>query len=309
VYEALHNRERRSPTQDLPPEQVSLNCREVVAVGVKDPYTCAKLGQGTLPGDASAYGVSADSSGQVIGSDGKVIFADPMGAFSTGVKLDLAKAPGRCRFDPYKAQVDPSTACLCVATVDTCKKNREGCYWFEDKKSGNKECISNAERFYDHLYMLLNRRGKKDFAINIRYGATPARGALPMGPLGPQIIGQGNPSPTYAMNPDGTASPVPVDPNAGLPFSYGIPLAGLPANQATPPYALMPPMSGFPMAMDPSVYGGQGGFPGYGMPSALPGYGMPSYGGAPSMPGYGMPSMPGYGAPTMPGYGAPPQRY
>ncbi len=24
--------------------QVSLNCREVVAVGVKDPYTCAKLG-------------------------------------------------------------------------------------------------------------------------------------------------------------------------------------------------------------------------------------------------------------------------
>jgi hypothetical protein len=27
-----------------------------------------------------------------------------MGAFSTGSKLDLAKAPGRCRFDPYKAQ-------------------------------------------------------------------------------------------------------------------------------------------------------------------------------------------------------------
>jgi hypothetical protein len=39
---------------------------------------------------------------------------------------------------------------------------------FEDKKTGNKECISNAERFYDHLYMLLRKRGKKDFAINIR---------------------------------------------------------------------------------------------------------------------------------------------
>jgi hypothetical protein len=39
---------------------------------------------------------------------------------------------------------------------------------FEDKKTGNKECISNAERFYDHLYMLLHKRGKKDFAINIR---------------------------------------------------------------------------------------------------------------------------------------------
>jgi hypothetical protein len=38
----------------------------------------------------------------VIGPDGNVIFADPMGAFSTGSNLDLAKAPGRCRFDPYK---------------------------------------------------------------------------------------------------------------------------------------------------------------------------------------------------------------
>jgi hypothetical protein len=40
----------------------------------------------------------------VVGADGQVIYADPMGAFSTGSKLDLAKAPGRCRFDPYKAQ-------------------------------------------------------------------------------------------------------------------------------------------------------------------------------------------------------------
>jgi hypothetical protein len=40
----------------------------------------------------------------VIGPDGNVIFADPMGAFSTGSNLDLAKAPGRCRFDPYKVE-------------------------------------------------------------------------------------------------------------------------------------------------------------------------------------------------------------
>jgi hypothetical protein len=41
----------------------------------------------------------------VIGPDGNVIFADPMGAFSTGSNLDLAKAPGRCRFDPYKVGI------------------------------------------------------------------------------------------------------------------------------------------------------------------------------------------------------------
>ena len=40
--------------------------------------------------------------GQVIGADGKVIFADPLGSFSTASSLDMAKAPGRCRFDPYK---------------------------------------------------------------------------------------------------------------------------------------------------------------------------------------------------------------
>ncbi len=40
----------------------------------------------------------------MIGPDGNVIFADPMGAFSTGSNLDLAKAPGRCRFDPYKVE-------------------------------------------------------------------------------------------------------------------------------------------------------------------------------------------------------------
>merc|ERR1712029_1083657 len=34
--------------------------------------------------------------------------------------------------------------------------------------------------------------GKKDFAIKIRYGATPARGELPMGPYGPAIIGGGS---------------------------------------------------------------------------------------------------------------------
>jgi len=298
AYDAIHDRTKRSAQPLLPPEQVSLNCREVVAVGVKDPYTCAKLAVGSqLPGNPSTYGVSTDSAGDVLGADGRVIFADPMGDFSTGPRLNLTKAPGRCRFDPYKAGVDPSTACLCVATAATCTSNRDGCYWFEDTKTGNKECISNAERFYDHLYMLLHKRGKKDFAINIRYGATPARGSLPMGPLGPQIIGQGNPSPTYAMNPDGTASPVPATPYPVDPF-YGTPFQ---SNPMPSPYGMMPqPGSPMPYGMMPQ--------PGAPMP-----YGMMPQPGS-SMP-YGMMPQPGaplpYGMMPQPGspmpYGVMPQ--
>merc|ERR1711874_223466 len=40
--------------------------------------------------------------------------------------------------------------------------------------------------------MGLLKRGKKDFAIKIRYGATAARGKLPLGPWGPSIIGHGD---------------------------------------------------------------------------------------------------------------------
>merc|ERR1711874_777469 len=51
---------------------------------------------------------------------------------------------------------------------------------------------SNSERFYGILQKLLLKRGKKDFAIKIRYGATAARGKLPLGPWGPSIIGHGD---------------------------------------------------------------------------------------------------------------------
>jgi hypothetical protein len=99
------------------------------------------------------------------------------------------------------------------------------------------------------------------------------------------------------MNPDSTASPMPVDPTTGLPFSYGTPLDGLPPSAAglqtnpggfgmLPPqlYGMMaPPQPGLPGLMDPTImsYGGLGysapgmmGFPGgslgYGMPPMLP---------------------------------------
>merc|ERR1740131_715346 len=111
----------------------------------------------------------------------------------------LENLPGKCRYDPYRAMIDPNTACLCVATIETCTKGRQGCYWHEDPETNYRECISKAEKFYNLLYALLSKRGKKSFAINIRYGATPARGYLPYGPWGPAVIGYGNPSPSQQV--------------------------------------------------------------------------------------------------------------
>merc|ERR1740131_558098 len=111
----------------------------------------------------------------------------------------LENLPGKCRYDPYRAMIDPNTACLCVATIETCTKGRQGCYWHEDPETNYRECISKAEKFYNLLYALLSKRGKKSFAINIRYGATPARGNLPYGPWGPAVIGYGNPSPSQQV--------------------------------------------------------------------------------------------------------------
>ena len=39
-------------------------------------------------------------------------------------------------------------------------------------------CMHNSERFYNLMARLLKSRGKKDFALKIKYSAAPARGDL-----------------------------------------------------------------------------------------------------------------------------------
>jgi len=114
--------------------------------------------------------------------------------FVCEVKQSL-NLPGYCRWDAYRSNTDVRSACMCPTTMELCNR-RPNCFWYEDPTSPFKECISNSERFYNMLHRLLVRRGKKDFAIKIRYGATPARGHLPLGPYGPAIIGQGNSNPS-----------------------------------------------------------------------------------------------------------------
>jgi len=121
-------------------------------------------------------------------------------------RLDPNKLPGACRWDAERSNtLGSDQACLCPATKSTCSVDRSECYWYqmpEEKALRLKNqgvgyvptfaCINSAERFYYLLAGLLKKRGKKDFAIKIRYGATPARGQLPLGPYGPAIIGGGS---------------------------------------------------------------------------------------------------------------------
>ncbi|XP_023338296.1 uncharacterized protein LOC111708994 isoform X3 [Eurytemora carolleeae] len=196
----------RSVGNGLNELQVSTNCRTVVAINVADPVSCSKIKQGELlkfdavysPGWGSVVtgGPHEKEHGQA--NPGQYQGSDPNWLDHYG-NLDISSLPGRCRYDPYRALQDPTTACLCVATQETCTQNRDGCFWYDDKKTGYKECISKAEKFYNQLYALLKKRGKKSFAINIKYGATGARGELPLGPYGPAIIGAGNPNPSSTM--------------------------------------------------------------------------------------------------------------
>jgi len=144
------------------------------------------VGQAGVPDDANLYGAKQNPT---------LEHADK--------PLNPDNLPGACRWD-YQRSNQGLSACLCPATKQTCSVDRKECYWYkmpEEKahKLANQgvvyipthACINSAERFYFLLAGLLKKRGKKDFAIKIRYGATPARGQLPLGPYGPAIIGGG----------------------------------------------------------------------------------------------------------------------
>merc|ERR1711874_305391 len=67
-----------------------------------------------------------------------------------------------------------------------CEENKQ-CHWL---KSG--KCIHQTERLYNALYKKLNKRGKKDFAIQVFYNSRPAKIKLPHGLYGPHITGAFN---------------------------------------------------------------------------------------------------------------------
>merc|ERR1712141_168780 len=68
-----------------------------------------------------------------------------------------------------------------------CEENKQ-CHWLENSKHDGK-CIHQTERLYNALYKKLNKRGKKDFAIQVFYNSRPAKVRLPHGLYGPHITG------------------------------------------------------------------------------------------------------------------------
>jgi len=243
----------------------------------------------------------------------------PLQAGSENSPYSFNDLPGACRWDLERSnKLGPSEACLCPVSEATCTLNRESCYWYAmpepmDYDIPTFKCINSAERFYLLLSRLLSKRGKKDFAIKIRYGATPARGQLPLGPYGPAIIGGGggkkaameqsmrrlnrqlgsklsgsgfggfggglNSAPTFGLNSYGMSPPMPPP--------YGLP---------TPPMGYMPPPPpGYPMSPPSDQYP---------LPPP-PGYPLP-----PSSEQYPPPPAPGYPLPpSSEHYPSPPSGY
>merc|ERR1719220_2329730 len=68
-----------------------------------------------------------------------------------------------------------------------CEEHKQ-CHWLAKSKHEGK-CIHQTERLYNALYKKLNKRGKKDIAIQVFYNSRPAKIKLPHGLHGPHIIG------------------------------------------------------------------------------------------------------------------------
>eukprot|EP00092_Neocalanus_flemingeri_P024467 GFUD01026534.1.p1 GENE.GFUD01026534.1~~GFUD01026534.1.p1 ORF type:complete len:312 (+),score=44.60 GFUD01026534.1:54-989(+) len=195
-----------------------ISCRTVVYPTAASPLACVLVtrAQLDLPGlklDTTKWGtvdqlsIQGETGGSGSGAglyqdllsswvdDSSITNVNPEAA-DGGTALLPDQLPGACRWDRERSnKLGSEHACLCPATQMTCTLNRKGCYWYEipdDNTIPISACINTAERFYHLLAKLLKKRGKKDFAIKIRYGATPARGQLPLGPYGPAIIGGGS---------------------------------------------------------------------------------------------------------------------
>merc|ERR1712228_383060 len=68
-----------------------------------------------------------------------------------------------------------------------CEEHKQ-CHWLAKSKHEGK-CIHQTERLYNALFKKLNKRGKKDFAIQVFYNSRPGKVNLPNGIYGPHTIG------------------------------------------------------------------------------------------------------------------------
>jgi len=111
--------------------------------------------------------------------------------FEPDFDMDDPNKKAFCRWDmSFADKNQKQQGCLCPRTKSKCSKKNQ-CYWFKPKnqEEGNDaECVHNSERFYNILSHLLRKRGKKDFALKIKYSSAAAKGELPYGLFGPAIF-------------------------------------------------------------------------------------------------------------------------
>lgn len=113
---------------------------------------------------------------------------------------DFPNSKAYCRWHGGYGVKNPK--CLCPRIKSKCYE-KDQCYWYKPKSEKSKDeygyeedkdgkhhgqCIHNSERFYNILANLLSKRGKKDFALKIKYSSAASEGELPYGPWGPQIF-------------------------------------------------------------------------------------------------------------------------
>jgi len=273
------------PIYGQAPDQLPLDCGSVVYSAAVNPIQCVRLSRTALGlpdleahDDWSTYSQLSQTSDNQrldgvfndlwINGENPDSNTDPLQAGSEFSPYSFNDLPGACRWDLERSnKLGPTEACLCPASEATCTLNRERCYWYAmpepmDDDIPTFKCINSAERFYLLLSRLLSKRGKKDFAIKIRYGATPARGKLPLGPYGPAIIGGGG-GKQAAMEQAmrrlnrhlGSALPGFGGLGGGISSaptfnhnSYGM------SPPMPPPYGLPPPPMGYPMPPPPHGY-------------------------------------------------------
>jgi hypothetical protein len=101
--------------------------------------------------------------------------------FEPDFDMDDPNKKAFCRWDmSFADKNQKQQGCLCPRTKSKCSKKNQ-CYWFKPKnqdEGNDAECVHNSERFYNILSHLLRKRGKKDFALKIKYSSAAAKGEL-----------------------------------------------------------------------------------------------------------------------------------
>lgn len=165
---------------------VPLSCREVIFNLATDPVKCSLVPRSALGFNSTKVDEekgweipnvenTPENSKTHVWNQALQMWVKTPIQFVSNTRID-DDSPGSCRWDFQRANVlSTDQACLCPATERSCG-TQDKCWWYEVPDKNSEQftkyaCLNNAERFYYLLQKLLKKRGKNDFAINLKYGS------------------------------------------------------------------------------------------------------------------------------------------